>query len=445
MYYIYVDDALLYSPTLSKDGYGVLKPKVTTELNKNGSLTFTLPPTNVMYNSINKLKSTLVVKQNNDEIFRGRVLNDEKDFYNRKQVYCEGELSFLVDSIVRPYSYYGSVQQLFTQYINNHNSQVDSDRQFRVGVVTVGSGNISESSNDYPKSHDEIFDKLVNSLGGYVRSRLSGGVRYIDYIKDYGDTSDQVIEFGRNLIDISEYINAENVFTVLIPLGATQKGSESNDGVSSRINISSVNGGRDYIEDADAVKLFGRIWKKNEWDDVTSPSALLQKGKEYLKSGIEMAVSLSVKAVDLSLMDVNCSSIKIGQNVRVLSKPHGLDKYFLCSKVILDLEDPGNSEYTFGVSFTSLTSKQVDSNKQAKSSFVVAQSAAQSANVAANKANEAANNADNVISQIPSNYVSTESFNRYMEEKVLNNLLPSVTPDDDGKTVKVSEGKWVLV
>ena len=135
MYTIYVDGELLYAPTLVHEGYAVLNPKLTVELNKAGSLTFLLPPNNVMYDRIQKLKSVVTVLQDNEEIFRGRVLHDTRDFYNRKDVYCEGELSFLLDSIQRPYNLTGSFSDMFTQLINTHNEQVDEFKRFTVGII----------------------------------------------------------------------------------------------------------------------------------------------------------------------------------------------------------------------------------------------------------------------------------------------------------------------
>ena len=55
------------------------------------------------------------------ELFHGRLLNTEKDFYKRQKAVCEGELAYLVDSIQRPYDYAGDVPELFKQYINKHN------------------------------------------------------------------------------------------------------------------------------------------------------------------------------------------------------------------------------------------------------------------------------------------------------------------------------------
>ena len=121
MYTIYSDGKLVYAPHLSDAGCGVFTPQLTVELNKAGSLAFVMPPDNVMYDSINKLSSIITVKQDDNELFRGRVLNDEKDFYNQKKNYCEGELAFLIDSIQRPYTYTGTVANLFKKFISNHN------------------------------------------------------------------------------------------------------------------------------------------------------------------------------------------------------------------------------------------------------------------------------------------------------------------------------------
>lgn len=417
MYTIYADGEALYSPHLVNDGYGVLSPKLTVELNKSGSLSFILPPSNVRYDSIQKLKTIITVMQDNEEIFRGRVLHDEKDFYNRKNVYCEGELSFLLDSIQRPYTFQGDIPALFRKFINNHNEQVEEEKQFTVGNITVTDPNdyINRENSGYSNTLDEIKAKLIDTHGGYIRPRLQNGIRYIDLVEEYGKISSQVIEFGVNMLDITEYITAEDVFTVLIPLGAEQKDAEGN--TTGRLTIESVNGGKDYIEDATAIALFGRIWKVQQWDDVTIASNLLTKGNETLKAGIEMAVSLTMKAVDMHLLDVDTERIKLGDYIRVVSPPHKLDKNFLCSKIVIDMVKPDNTEYTFGYSFTSLTEKQINESKKNSSKVAVIQSAAQSASAAANRASESATKAEviagNIASEIPGNYVSITSFNEY--------------------------------
>ena len=315
-----------------------------------GSITF------IMY-SYTYYSQTFEKSVQSKELFHGRLLNTEKDFYKRQKAVCEGELAYLVDSIQRPYDYAGDLPGLFKQYINNHNEQVDEEKKFAIGEITVTDSNnyVHYSSTVYPNTLNEIKEKLINTHGGYLRTRISESKKYIDYVTKPGKTNSQVIEFGTNLLDITEYITAENVFTVLIPLGERQKDSSGNE--TGRLTIAEVNDGKDYIESETGIKLFGRITKTHEWDDVTDANNLLKKGKVYLDDGISMSVSLKVKAVDLHLIDVNTEIISEGDEVRVVSPPHGIDTYFLCTKIEIDLLTPDNSVYEFGVSFSTLTGK----------------------------------------------------------------------------------------
>lgn len=409
MYTIHVDGNLLYSPLLIDDGYLVLNPKLTLELGKSGSLTFLLPPNNPLYDGIQKLKSIVIVYQDSEEIFRGRVLHDEKDFYNRKNVYCEGELAFLLDSQQRPYSFQGDIPDLYMEFINSHNAQVEEEKRFYVGEITVTDPNnyINRSNVYYNNTWDEISDKLIASHGGYLRPRLRDGKRYLDYVKAYGKVNSQVIEFGVNMLDISEYITAEDVFTVLIPLGFEQTDSDGNS--TGRLTIKSVNSGKDYIEDDAAIALFGRITKTQEWDDVTVASNLLTKGRAFLNSGIEMAVTLTMKAIDLHLADVEVERIGLGDYVRVISLPHKLDKYFLCSKIVIDIVSPDKTEYTFGVTYTTMTEKQVGTTKVIQSTVGAVQSAVSNVNA--------------IVSDLPTDYVKKSLWDANINQYGIFNLL----------------------
>lgn len=422
MYTISIDGKTMYAPNIANEGYSVLNPKLTMELNKSGSLEFTLPPNNVMYDQIQKLKSIVQVYDGNEEIFRGRVLHDEKGFYKRKQVYCEGELAFLLDSVQRVYSYSGSLEGLFRKYISNHNEQVEETKQFRVGQITVTDKNnyVHYSSIQYPNTWDELNEKLIKTHGGYVRTRLaSNGIRYIDYIEDYETVSPQIIEFGINLLDISEYIKADDVFTILIPLGATQ--AETGE----RLTISSVNSGKDYIVDQSAVNLFGYIWKTNVWENVTQANNLLSKGRQFLAKGVQMSVSLTMKAVDLHLVNVNTNRIKVGDHVRVVSLPHDLDRLFQCTKIILDMVDPKKSEYEFGVTFTSMTDMQVNDQKGNQSNSAVIQDIAYQAR---NTANEASAKVDAMVTTLESDYVKDSTFQTFKQQVNSNYALKSEIP-----------------
>lgn len=415
MYTIYADGKILYTPHLSHEGCGVLSPKLTIELNKAGSLEFTIFPNNDLYNEVRKLSSIITVFQDGDELFRGRVLNDEKGFYNDKKMYCEGELAFLLDSIQRPYSTEVDIATKFKEYISNHNSRVEATKQFTVGDITITDTEkyLFENTN-YSNSFDEILNNIVDPLGLYIKTRGSGDTRYIDLLEESGETNTQTIEFGSNLLDITEYISAEDVFTVLIPLGKSQQDSKGKD--LGKLTIASVNDDKDYLENSSAISLFGRIERYEDWSDVDDASTLKELGEKFLGDNIELAVSLELKAVDLYLLNPDVERIKLGDWVRVLSIPHGLDKLFQCTKIVYDLEKPENDEYTFGVKFTSLTDQQVESEKNMKTTVSIVQTAANSANASASRANQAAVDAETVISTLPDTYVQTVAFEAYKLE-----------------------------
>ena len=417
MYTIYTDGKLLHDPRLFHEGCGVLSPKLTIELNKAGSLDFTIPPNNERYDDITKLKSIVTVFQNGDELFRGRVLHDEKNFYKQKKTYCEGELAFLIDSTVRPYTFSGTVKNLFTKYITEHNSRVDADKRFTVGKVTV-SGNITCENYNYPTTIDEITSQILDVVGGQIMIRKEGSTRYIDLISEEDSTTNtcsQVIEFGSNLLDITEYISAEDIFTVLIPVGATLNDSDGNT-TNEKLTIKSVNNGKDYIENSTAISLFGRIEKRVEWSEVEDASELLTLGTELLNSNIEMAVSLTIRAVDLNLLNANVDAIFVGDWVQVLSLPHALNKAFQCTKIVYDMVNPDQNEYTFGIKFSSLTDQQVSDKKGMQNSVSMVLSTAGAVNASVSKVNKASADMENIIAQMPTDYVKTETFEAYKAE-----------------------------
>ena len=135
MYKMKADGVVFYDPSSDDVALHVLSPKAKYELNKSGSLEFTMLPGNVMYDSLHKLKTVITLEQDGEEIFRGRVLETETDLYNQKKVYCEGELAYLLDTMMRPYNFDGKAADYLALLIENHNGVTgysDTDIYVRV-------------------------------------------------------------------------------------------------------------------------------------------------------------------------------------------------------------------------------------------------------------------------------------------------------------------------
>lgn len=347
LYQIKCDGALVYSSASEEMAHIVLNPKLALDINDAGTLDFTLPPGNAMHGGLKKLKSVITMERDNKEIFRGRVLEDETDIYNQRLVYCEGQKSFLADSQIAPYTYTGTVRGLYTKLINNHNTKVDASKRFSVGVIDAvpDSETVTVENKNYASTESEIESKLLGAYGGYLRERTVGNTRYLDWVKEYGGTNSQEIRFAVNLLDLRNKVSAKDVFTVLYPLGAVQVNEDGE--YTDVLTVASVNGGLDYIQNDAAVALFGRIERSHTWNHIESATELLAKGNEYLKTGIAVQ-TLTLKAIDMHILDGSISAINIGDKVRIVSDPHGIDLTMVCSRIVIDPVNPENTEYTFG-------------------------------------------------------------------------------------------------
>lgn len=353
MYTIYADDALLYSP--GDEELSVLSPVLETQCNAAGTLTFVLLPEHPMYSALHKMRTRIIVKQDDEIIWRGRVLETETDFYRQKTVTCEGELTYLVDSVLHPYKladYDGTAAGLFRLYLTRHNEAVSEAQQFQIGNVDIETLSSVENTG-YGNTWDEISGNLIDIHGGFLRIRYEGGVRYLDWTKESGTSCGQVIRFGENLLDLSEYVSASEVVTCLIPYAGQSD---------SQITISSVNGGKDYIEDAAGIALYGRIWGVTEFD-TKDAAKLLEMAKENLQKRLKETITITISAVDLHLLDVNAESFHVGDKVRVISPPHGIDAEYTCTAISLDLVNPDQSEYTFGTPETGMASTTAATSK----------------------------------------------------------------------------------
>lgn len=334
----------------------LINPKLSLSLNKTGTLTFSVPVTHPYYDKIGKMQCEISVYKNSKLIYTGRPLTSEDDFYKTSSVTCEGILAYLIDSIQRPYSFNGSIKSFLSGVITNHNSQVDAFKQFTLGVCDVADSNnyINRSDSGYTDSLTTVNNKLIDTHGGYISIRYSGSTRYIDYKAQSGKKSTQNIRFGENLLDLNKYIKSENLVTAVIPLGAETEETGIND-TKKRVTIESVNNGKDYLVDETTVKQFGYIYKTVEFDDVTLPANLKTKAQTYLNENKNLSLTIELSAVDLSVINVDIEAFNLGDSVRVLSKPHNLDSYFVISEYELDLVDPSNNTITLGKKLSKLS------------------------------------------------------------------------------------------
>lgn len=366
MYKIFCNNTMICDSRV--EDLAVVNPKIDMEVNKAGYFAFTMPKTHPYRDIIEKRVSTIYVYRDteNEPIFAGDCVASSEDFFGNLFIECEGELSYLNDTIQRPAHLRAyTARQLLEYYIAEHNANCEEHKHFTVGAVTVLDDYITCFCN-YESTLQCIFDDLVDDLGGYLRIRHEGGTRYLDYLAESPNTSTQIIKLGSNLMDIKADISTENIATVVIPLGAST-GEETIEGLPDKLTIKSVNEGKDYLESTDAIANFGRIEKIVNFDDVTTVEALYRKGMEYLLSTQWESLTITADAVDLHIDNEDIESFKVLDTIRVVSKPHGLDKNFLISRLYLDLNNPASSVVTLGSNVQmSLSAKTASVTSQLK-------------------------------------------------------------------------------
>lgn len=367
MYKVICDGNTICDPRIEE--LALINPVIELEENNAGSFSFQMPKNHPYIDAIKRRTSVIEVYEDDELVFSGSCVEINKDFYNTAQYYCEGELSWLNDSIQRPARYQDiSVRGYLEAVIQKHNEQVEDFKKFTVGVVTVKDSNDSLYLYTNMESTMECLKKdLVDDLGGIIRIRHEEGIRYIDYLDDYPNTNKQIIRFGKNLLDLTNTVDSADIATAIIPLGASQEAGTEVEGLETRLTIKSVNDGKDYVYSQEAVSNYGWIYKTVTWDGVTTPEALKTKGEKYLSDIQFENMVIEAKAVDMHIVEGSMEMFKLGDRIRVLSEPHGLDRYFPLTKMTIHLNARENDSITLGKSErTSLTAKTNEADEKIK-------------------------------------------------------------------------------
>lgn len=437
MYQIKCDDYILFD--LRDEDFTVSNPKLKLETNKVGELTFTIYDTHPYFEKIKKLKSIIRVYQFRDSvsvdgklIFKGRVIEDEQGFDNEKVIECESKLAMLIDSQTPPFAlengaltsggqtiYTGdaSPASLFKWVIDEHNKQVEDWQRFALDETQVtidytidgqkvtktvpkyctvvdANDTITRSNSAYDTTFNTITSKFVELLGGYINVKYDVEkdgelVDYIEYVHDFTDTATQKIEFGENLLDISQVVSGADVATVLIPLGKSE--GESSTTIAG-IADGTYNDTGDLDATGDIVKSGDRIWSKEyvaeygkiakviNFDDVAEEANLFKKAIAKLKNEtVFLGATIELKAVDLALVDKDIESFYWQDKIIVYSKPHNIHAennenagaIYLLEKIDIDLLEPQNTEITLGKTWKTLTDVTLGAGRTANSALTV--------------------------------------------------------------------------
>lgn len=399
------DKRLIYAP--NNRNALVLSPKLTREVSKGGSLSFTMTRDHEQYESLQKMSTCITVEQDDKETWRGRVLIHEADWYNRRVIYCEGALSYFNDSVITPFNYEGKLTQFLQHLIDAHNQQCGNMKmkRFELGTVTAALGDLVVHYGDrdsYGVGEDygstwDIIDKMVLKVyGGYAYCTYNPAtgnnvLNYCDQSFEADRLVNQTIEYGVNLLDFTEKTDTNSLFTRVYPMGSKhtveetkwkwkflwwgEKYTESHEeryGISGTdaatvtkylpkgysYRLDSSDGDCGWIQNDAAAQKFGIVSALGEYD-TDSDNDTFAAGVQDLQKNSLMVTSYTVKAVDLRDAGYDKDRLTFAGYAHIISKPHSIDVIMLCTKLVEPLDQPDKKEYTFGMTRQTLTDRQV--------------------------------------------------------------------------------------
>lgn len=352
--------------------------QIKTGINTIATFDFNYLNNNPAYGRLLPLKTLIKVTDTlkNKVVFRGRVLSPmdsmESNGAFSYSYTCESELAYLQDSVQKWFKAQNmTIAQFLTYLLNIHNAQVESYKRFFIGNVTVvnNTDNIYYYVDDSTSTLDTIKDKLLSRLGGELQIRRENGVNYLDYLVEIGKHSDTKIELGKNMISVSKSMDPTEVITRIFPRGIRLESDEemNTDSSQPRLTIESVNGGLDYIDASqELIDRFGIQGKPINWDDVTQPSILKNKGQQYLDNQKIVSYKYTTTAADLSLLNIDTDTYEEGNYHLTINPMLGINEELRIVGMTLDIISPEVSSLTIGDRFLTQSEYQIELSKARK-------------------------------------------------------------------------------
>ena len=342
MYTIKHNGRMLFDPT--NDEYSVEAPIVSREANKLATLDFTIYPNNPEFGLIQDHTSVISV------YLDGALMNEFRPAY-RKNTFaggvnwrCEEGAARLDDELHRPDYFKGTIAAYISRMVTQYNARVIASKAVHVGDILFNPDTVDTFINDDYEGFWEGLVSLTETYGGYLIPRYEADGLYIDYMSDEDlPLGTQTIRFGENMADMFMDTDTDEMYTVLIPLGANVDVSNPQSGQARQrpLTIASVNGGNDYLEDAAGIALYGRREKTQRWQSITKASELKAKGIEYLADhAAKLKKTITLTAIDLHNLNVDVSAFQWMTRIPIYSEVHNIDTNYTATKMDTHLGNP---------------------------------------------------------------------------------------------------------
>jgi len=316
---------VIHYPSADADTPHLLNLPLKESLSQAEQLSFDVPYGNPGYGLIQGLITKVKVfdTRDNSVVFSGRVLNPkdgmgaDSKFIN--QVTCEGALNYLCDSQTRRWQFINQTPtQILTYLLEQHNIKVEPSKEIHLGVVEI-TQSISVDTN-YETTLNAIITKLHNILGGDLRVRETAGLLYLDYLTDLGENNGVEIRIGINAKQLIREYDSADLITRVIILGFGQ-------GIN-QLDITTVNGNVEYLEDIPAIAVYGVIEGLVTNKDIQSANTLKIYGQTVLDEKKQPKLIIDTAMIDRSVLaEYALEKYNLGDTIHTIAPFLSIDVY----------------------------------------------------------------------------------------------------------------------
>ena len=351
MYAGYVDGRLLFAAGMPR--YEIVDGTISEAVGSASSATIKLPPSNVMRDVPVKRASVISICKDGAEVFRGSVVDTTTDLRGMRTYSIDSAMMWLADICKPPHTINAmAVSTYLGALVTQYNAGCLAGKQIKLGVVGASLPSITLAASEY-KSMLDLAKEAASVSGGELRIRYADGAVYLDCLTSYDHRCSQTVELRKNLLGLTDEIDGADLVTRVYPVGK--------DG----LTIEDVNGGQVYLVNAAAEGIYGRIDGTLQ-ADTDDASALKATAASYLAQHSGLSRGIQVTAADLSAQDIMIEAFAIGDSVRVVSPPHGIDTIMQVSKLDTSLVG-SKSSMTIGWGKKSLTGSVSSSGSRSTS------------------------------------------------------------------------------
>ena len=328
---------------------------------------------NPIYDKIELKKSWVYVLEDGKPLWVGYVAEMEKRFNLDWYIRAEGPLGLMQDSPTKI--------DVGTYALTNEPGAVWHEKYYSnslfcipfaltacpLGTFYIGTVNMKKGERLDTTDKGAILDSAWNVLeslfleeyDGYLKTSIetSGGVWRIrvDYLQDIEEKTRQTICYGVNLLDLTYSIKLDSNFVTRVT--AYGMATESHGWwIWKKVSTTALAA---VAYNAEAEAKYGIVGKLLEVDgDVTQASLQEAADKELKNYKQVIEPTLDIEAFDL--VDEGSKTDRLGflKKTHVVSAPHGVDGWYVCTKTNLSLDAPDSKRFYFGLPPKKLTDQQ---------------------------------------------------------------------------------------